>query len=144
MFNSQKLIIFSQLFAAVWVQFSKAAPKRRPQDVDLTLSLAQATPPVSDEQSRQIMFLVQHLDAAVLAYTDLLDYNVDNYVHWWKGISDNVKAKIASKFHSDAKNKQTVGSSNNVGREKELDQLAFETVRSFIKDGIIPPQECWF
>nr|AAT09148.1 secreted salivary gland protein SSGP-4A6 [Mayetiola destructor] len=142
MFNSQKLIIFFLLFAAVWVQFSKAAPKRRPEDVDLTLSLA--TPSISDEQKSQIMFLGQHLDAAVLAYIDLLGYNVDNYVHWWRGISDDVKAKIASKFHSVAKDKKTVGSSNNVGREKELDKLAFETVRSFIKDGTIPQQECWF
>nr|AAT09143.1 secreted salivary gland protein SSGP-4A1 [Mayetiola destructor] len=142
MFNSQKLIIFCLLFAAVWVQFSKAAPKRRPEDVDLTLSLA--TPSISDEQKSQIMFLGQHLDAAVLAYIDLLGYNVDNYVHWWRGISDDVKAKIASKFHSVAKDKKTVGSSNNVGREKELDKLAFETVRSFIKDGTIPQQECWF
>nr|AAT09145.1 secreted salivary gland protein SSGP-4A3 [Mayetiola destructor] len=142
MFNSQKLIIFCLLFAAVWVQFSKAAPKRRPEDVDLTLSLA--TPSISDEQKSQIMFLGQHLDAAVLVYIDLLGYNVDNYVHWWRGISDDVKAKIASKFHSVAKDKKTVGSSNNVGREKELDKLAFETVRSFIKDGTIPQQECWF
>nr|AAT09147.1 secreted salivary gland protein SSGP-4A5 [Mayetiola destructor] len=142
MFNSQKLIIFCLLFAAVWVQFSKAAPKRRPEDVDLTLSLA--TPSISDEQKSQIMFLGQHLDAAVLAYIDLLGYNVDNYVHWWRGISDDVKAKIASKFHSVAKDKKTVGSSNNVGREKELDKLAFETMRSFIKDGTIPQQECWF
>nr|AAT09144.1 secreted salivary gland protein SSGP-4A2 [Mayetiola destructor] len=142
MFNSQKLIIFCLLFAAVWVQFSKAAPKRGPEDVDLTLSLA--TPSISDEQKSQIMFLGQHLDAAVLAYIDLLGYNVDNYVHWWRGISDDVKAKIASKFHSVAKDKKTVGSSNNVGREKELDKLAFETVRSFIKDGTIPQQECWF
>nr|AAT09146.1 secreted salivary gland protein SSGP-4A4 [Mayetiola destructor] len=142
MVNSQKLIIFCLLFAAVWVQFSKAAPKRRPEDVDLTLSLA--TPSISDEQKSQIMFLGQHLDAAVLAYIDLLGYNVDNYVHWWRGISDDVKAKIASKFHSVAKDKKTVGSSNNVGREKELDKLAFETVRSFIKDGTIPQQECWF